>query len=178
MSPPPATPARRISSEEERLALIRIPLSASLLVALAAAPLCSGGAFEEEMLAAHNVVRQQVSVPRLGWSRKLAAVAQKWADHLLATGRFEHQANNPHGENLFEARGQEATPLDVVAAWAAEAYEYDYRTNTCRGRCGHYTQLVWRTTREVGCASASRGLRQVVVCEYSPPGNWVGQRPW
>ena len=43
---------------------------------------------------------------------------------------------------------------------------------------GHYTQIVWRSTVEVGCAVARSGLHEVWVCRYSPPGNVVGQRPY
>jgi pathogenesis-related protein 1 len=96
----------------------------------------------------------------------------------MASGRFEHQTRSSYGENLFESRGAPANPTQVVAAWAAEITNYDYRSNTCRGTCGHYTQLVWSKTREVGCADVRGALRQVVACEYDPPGNWRGERPW
>ena len=149
---------------------------AALLVA--AAPLASGGAFETEMLAAHNLVRDGVNVPPLTWSARLALAARKWAEALAANGRFEHQKHRVYGENLYEARGSEASPTRVVAAWAAESANYDYRSNGCNGVCGHYTQIVWRATREVGCAVVRKERRQVVVCEYAPPGNWQGERPW
>jgi len=153
------------------------PIAVAVLMAAAAG--AAGGSFESEMLAAHNLVREQVPVPPLVWSARLAEAAQKWADSLVERGRFEHQAHSPYGENLYEARGRGGvSPMEVVAAWAAEAAGYDYRTNTCSGKCGHYTQLVWRNTREVGCAAARREARQVVVCEYNPRGNWVGERPW
>ncbi len=74
--------------------------------------------------------------------------------------------------------GGTATPHQVVAAWADEAREYDHGTNSCSGVCGHYTQIVWRTTRAVGCAVGSDAHRQVWVCEYEPAGNWVGYRPY
>lgn len=147
-------------------------------MAVPAIPQRAADSFETAMLAEHNRVRQGVPVPPLEWSGKLAGVAQKWADTLLARGRFEHQPHNSYGENLFEMRGRLAAPDEVVLAWASEAADYDYKTNACRGVCGHYTQLVWRATREVGCAAAREGRRQVVVCEYNPPGNWQGQRPW
>ena len=130
------------------------------------------------MLRAHNAVRARVGMPPLGWSRQLAAVAQNWADTLLRTGRFAHQADNRYGENLYEISGAAAWPAQVVAAWADEARDYDVRTNTCRGECGHYTQIVWRTTRFVGCAAAGDSERQVWVCEYDPPGNVIGYAPY
>jgi pathogenesis-related protein 1 len=138
----------------------------------------SGDAFAREMLAAHNAIRASVQVPALAWSEKLAAVAQAWANTLSERHRFEHQPNSPYGENLFEIAGREATPAEVTDTWAAEADDYDYKANSCHGVCGHYTQLVWRTTREVGCAAAQGGGREIVACEYDPPGNRQGQRPW
>jgi len=154
------------------------PILAAVLLAAATIPLPSAGTFETEMLIEHNVIRGEVRVPPLRWSARLAIAARKWADTLAANGRFEHQTHNPYGENLFTAAGTEAPPIEVVRWWAAEASDYDYKTNTCRGTCGHYTQLVWRNTREVGCAEARGQGRQVVVCEYDPPGNWRGERPW
>lgn len=71
-----------------------------------------------------------------------------------------------------------ASPGQVVGAWAAEARDYDRRRDTCAGVCGHYTQIVWRATRNVGCGVASDPEREIWVCEYDPPGNYVGYRPY
>lgn len=129
------------------------------------------------MIAAHNAIRARAGTQPLKWSASLAAHAQSWADHLLSTGLFLHTPNPMWGENLFEIRGGSATPSDVVSDWASESGDYDYATNTCRSVCGHYTQLVWRDTREVGCAVARNSSREVWVCEYNPPGNIIGRRP-
>ena len=112
------------------------------------------------------------------WSAQLAGTAQAWADHLIATGAFAHRPNDPYGENLYAIIGGTASAQDVVSAWSGEASSYDLRTNACSGMCGHYTQIVWRTTRRVGCAVASNGQRQVWVCNYDPPGNIIGERPY
>ena len=39
---------------------------------------------------------------------------------------------------------------------------------------GHYTQIVWRTTREVGCAKAEGRQFDFLVCRYYPAGNVIG----
>jgi len=44
--------------------------------------------------------------------------------------------------------------------------------------CGHYTQIVWRDTKQVGCGVARDNRREIWVCNYDPPGNWVGHRPY
>jgi pathogenesis-related protein 1 len=134
--------------------------------------------FSRQMVAAHNAERMRVGVPALAWSEKLAQAAQQWADTLLRNGTLQHQARNPYGENLFEITGAAATPEEAVNDWAAEARNYDYKNNSCSAVCGHYTQIVWRDAKEVGCGVAQNRLRQVWVCEYDPPGNYVGQRPY
>ncbi|MBZ5609131.1 MAG: SCP-like extracellular [Acidobacteriia bacterium] len=138
----------------------------------------AGSPFARDMLAAHNNVRSRVDVPPLSWSARLADRAQDWATHLLRGGRFYHRPNSNYGENLFEISGAPVSAAQVVAAWASEARDYSYRANTCRGVCGHYTQLIWSRTREVGCAVAGDRRREVWVCNYDPPGNWIGERPY
>ena len=133
-----------------------------------------------EIIDAHNVVRSRVGTAPLTWSDRLASVAQDWANRLMANGQFAHSHNPNYGENLYEISGAAATPNQVIKAFSDEVSDYDYRSNTCRGRgvCGHYTQVVWNDTREVGCAVARGGRREVWVCEYYPPGNWVGRKPY
>jgi len=133
-----------------------------------------------DILAAHNKVRADVGVPPLEWSAQLAGVAQQWANELAASGKFAHRPKGRYGENLFEMQGARATPAEVVGSWADEAKDYDATRNACgTGKvCGHYTQLVWRKTTKVGCGVARRGAREVWVCNYDPPGNWAGERPY
>jgi pathogenesis-related protein 1 len=133
-----------------------------------------------EIVNAHNIVRSRVGTAPLTWSDRLAGVAQEWANRLMANGQFAHSHNPNYGENLYEISGAAATPSLVVKAFADEVDDYDYRSNTCHGRgvCGHYTQVVWNDTKEVGCAVARGGRREVWVCEYYPPGNWVGRKPY
>jgi uncharacterized protein YkwD len=130
------------------------------------------------MLQAHNSIRSQSHLPHLAWSGKLAAVAQQWAESLLVRNQFAHRPNSAYGENLLEIGGAHAAPTQVVSDWAAEASNYDYASNRCKGVCGHYTQIVWRDTKELGCGVARNARREIWVCDYSPPGNWVGRRPF
>jgi pathogenesis-related protein 1 len=149
-------------------------MAGALTVGFAADP----APLAREMLAAHNAVRKRVGVPPLVWSKRLQRAAQAWADTLLKTGKFEHNRRTPYGENLWEIEGAEGSPEEVVQDWASEASGYDHRSNTCRGTCGHYTQVVWRSTKRLGCAVARGRRRDVWVCEYDPPGNYVGLRPY
>jgi uncharacterized protein YkwD len=131
-----------------------------------------------EMLAAHNAVRQRMGIRPLAWSNRLASYAQEWADTLAASGEFKHRSDPVYGENLFDITWGSVSPSEVVRDWAAQSEDYDYKANRCRGICGHYTQIVWKTTKRVGCAMAKRGNREVWVCNYDPPGNLIGLRPY
>jgi len=139
-----------------------------------------GLSLAQDLLAPQNSVRAAVGEPRLTWSSELADVAQEWANHLIATGAFKHQRGGPYGENLYDITGGTATPQHVVSAWTNEIRDYDVQENSCIGDsdCGHYTQIVWSTTRAVGCALAAASNRQVWVCEYYPAGNVIGYRPY
>jgi pathogenesis-related protein 1 len=130
------------------------------------------------MLTAHNYYRKKVGSSPLMWSSRLAGVAQDWANYLIQNGTYKHRPDLHHGENLFEVVGPPVDEKQVVDAWAAEKSSYDHRRNVCSGRCGHYTQIVWRDTRRVGCGVAQKGRREVWVCNYDPPGNIVGERPY
>jgi pathogenesis-related protein 1 len=140
-------------------------------------------------LAAHNQVRQQVGLPALSWDPALAATAKAWAMKCMDTdgdGLLDHNGGRSPspsmyvGENIYGAtRG--ATGPAAVSAWASEAANYNYSSNTCTGVCGHYTQLVWRETTRVGCAlHECAGLRfsSTVACDYAPGGNVNDRRPY
>lgn len=137
----------------------------------------TGDDLAREMLGAHNSVRSKVGVPPLQWSPDLAAYSQKWADALIAGNSISHNGRSPYGENII-ATGLGSTPALVVAEWASESRYYTYDTNSCSGDCGHYTQLVWRDTRKVGCAAARNKQREIWVCSYDPAGNFLGELPY
>ena len=132
----------------------------------------------DEILQAHNSIRRRLNLPPLVWSDKVAAVAQQWAETLLERNQFVHRPKSIFGENLFKIDGARSSPTQVVSAWASEARNYDYASNRCTGVCGHYTQIVWRGTRELGCGLAPGPSREIWVCDYTPPGNVTGRRPF
>ncbi|MFT5722413.1 MAG: pathogenesis-related protein 1 [Motiliproteus sp.] len=148
---------------------------------------------QAEMLAAHNRYRALVAVPALTASSALAATAQAYADTLKTTqgctSTHSHAAGL--GENLFWAsalvysngtrKPQDVTPTQVADAWGSEKDHYSYASNSCAAGeiCGHYTQVVWNTSTQVGCGHATcDDHSQVWVCNYSPAGNWVGKKPY
>lgn len=131
------------------------------------------------MLDAHNDWRTRHNVPPLNWDPAVAAVAQDWADHLAATGVFEHRQNNKYGENIWAGSAGFFAPTDAVSSWGSEVNDYDFDSNTCAAgkACGHFTQLVWANTSRVGCGKATGHGNDYIVCNYDPPGNFVGEKP-
>jgi pathogenesis-related protein 1 len=135
---------------------------------------------------AHNKFRRKTGsgLPELVWDDEVAAYAQRWADHLKSTNgcSMQHRRGSSreksYGENLAWASGKELEPEDVVQMWYDEIKYYNYASNSCSGVCGHYTQVIWRDSKKVGCGMAKCGRSEVWVCNYDPPGNWVGRKPY
>lgn len=136
----------------------------------------------QEFIDRHNHWRRNVGITQdLTWSDELEAYAQEWADHLASNCGFEHRpSGDGYGENLYKAWGMQPSPTDVVDSWGSEIECFDENSMECICRpCGHYTQIVWESTTQVGCAYATCADGAViVVCNYNPPGNWVGQAPY
>jgi uncharacterized protein YkwD len=126
----------------------------------------------QEMLALHNAKRRVHCAPELTWSSELAAAAQAWADRC----EFAHaprSVNPSQGENLARGAGSLGTPAHIFGLWYDEVRQYDFGTPGFKKGTGHFTQIVWRGTRQLGCAVASCGGRSLWVCRYAPAGNIV-----
>ena len=156
------------------------------------------------ILASHNTVRAKFNQVSLTWSNSLAGYAQQWVNHLAQTRNcaMVHRPNyddefeserflQANGENLFWAspevfengleKLQHFTPTEVVKAWAVEEDHYDYQSNSCEPgeQCGHFTQMIWHESRQVGCAKAiCPDKSQIWACNYFPRGNYIGERPY
>ncbi|CAM0943585.1 unnamed protein product [Alopecurus aequalis] len=145
------------------------------------------GAWAEsvEFLYYHNLVRMARWEMPLAWSPRLEAYARWWASQRRGDCALRHsfpEGQFALGENVFwGGAGAAWSPGDAVQDWAAEGMDYSYAANACApGRdCGHYTQIVWRDTASVGCARVVCDDGGVfMTCNYYPPGNVVGQRPY
>jgi uncharacterized protein YkwD len=163
------------------------------------------------MTAAHNAVRAMVqTTPPLlpmTWSPTLAAYAQEWTDELASNpttcAQPMHRSGQDlqrkrYGENLAASGSRPArmtTLAFAIDGWSGEVACYTYGTilgseqcdtscymNMHSDGCGHYTQLVWRDSLEVGCGvstcTANGITYDIWVCNYSQPGNVVGRTPY
>lgn len=135
----------------------------------------------DEILNAHNQYRAEVGVPPLTWSDTLANHAQEWADYLASSGEFKHSQGTGEGENLWMGSSGNFSYTQMIETFGNEKQYFigglfpDVSSTGDWQDVGHYTQVVWRDTTEVGCAIASANGNDILVCRYSPPGNFEGQ---
>jgi uncharacterized protein YkwD len=156
--------------------------------------------FVNTILEIHNSERAAVGVPPLVWSDILAADAQEYADHLAAIGKLEHMWQSESNEWSQKAHGANENlaawthgctlsslvpPLDytkvvcpgdtlstlrtMVMSWVNEKKDFSGTYNDVNG---HYTQMIWKATTELGCGTATGSDgNDYLVCRYLPSGN-------
>ena len=131
----------------------------------------------------HNKARNDLGIPPLTWSAELAAYAQVWADSLANTNdcNLKHRDNREkgYGENIF-AGSSGFKPLDASIGWYNEIKNYTYgKIDESNSNAWHYTQMIWKNTKETGLGMATcPNGNVVVVANYSPAGNFSGEIPY
>ena len=140
------------------------------------APQCLGGndpglsSDFTEMVDRHNKYRGG-QCGSLTWSQELATAAQAWASQCTkahSPGAFD--ANSGYGESL--AWGQSLSGTGAVDLWYAEVKSYKFQDPVWSKAVGHFTQLVWKGSKQIGCGVASCANENYWVCRYSPSGNF------
>ena len=136
------------------------------------------------MIEAHNQARSQYGVAPLAWDEGLARDAREYAQFLARTGRFEHDPQRgrrpPQGENLWMGTRTAYSYAQMIGHLVGERRFYrpgrfpDVSRTGEWSHVGHYTQIVWPTSRQFGCATASNRSHDYLVCRYLPAGNIVG----
>nr|ACO15637.1 Golgi-associated plant pathogenesis-related protein 1 [Caligus clemensi] len=136
------------------------------------------GQFEREALETHNKYRKIHGVPLLELSDELNKYAKDWADYLAESDSFNHRPDGPYGENLFLTYGSGDTDCDgmePVDSWYSEGKTYSYGQSSGSSSTGHFTQVVWKDCKRLGMAkSRSSSGKTIVVANYDPPGNFIG----
>jgi uncharacterized protein YkwD len=134
-----------------------------------------GGDDAKAFVEAHNRYRSSHCAPPLDWSADLAKVAQAWATSLAHSGcKLAHSKTN-YGENIAAGTTGSIPPERAVELWYGESQGYAYGSATYKAGTGHFTQLVWKASRHVGCGTATCDDKQIWVCNYDPAGNFQGE---
>ena len=158
------------------MAISKISLALICLLGLAMVHSSQAQNSQQDYLDAHNSARAAVGVTPLTWDNNVAAYAQNYANQRQDCNLVH--SGGQYGENLAMGTG-ELSGVDAVNMWVGEQSNYDYNSNSCAGVCGHYTQVVWRDSVRLGCARVQcNGGGWFVTCNYDPPGNFNGQRPY
>jgi len=132
--------------------------------------------FDKNVLDRHNYYRRMHGVPDVKWSSAIQKYAQEWAEKIAAEDRMYHRQPNKYGENIYWYSGGDSDGIDAVDAWYSEIKNYNYSLPVFSMTTGHFTQVVWKGSIEIGCGKArSKSGKIFVVCNYSPPGNYRGQ---
>jgi pathogenesis-related protein 1 len=143
----------------------------------------------ELILKHHNTIRKEKGEVALTWSTTLAAYAQQWADHLAKNNHCEimhrevcGQNGQTYGENIFWGSSAVAyPPVEASYNWYEEKKAYRYRkiSGSSGYNTGHYTQMIWKDTQQmgVGVTICPNGAI-IVVANYYPAGNVIGQYPY
>ncbi|MGH0120706.1 UNVERIFIED_CONTAM: hypothetical protein FKN15_031635 [Acipenser sinensis] len=117
--------------------------------------------------------RQQHGAPPLRLSAQLSREAQKWASQLLSMRALQH-SDTDHGENIWCRTSSVRMPVsgkEVVEAWYKEIKDYDFNRPGFQKNSGHFSQVVWRDSRELGIALATDSGLAIAVARYEPRGN-------
>jgi len=116
-------------------------------------------------------------------------LAQKYAEKLLKMGKLEHSKTEYKGKRVGEnlamfketkSKNNETSGKLASDLWYKEIKVHDFKRDY-QAKSGHFSQLVWKSSKEVGFGFAksprksANGNEVYVVAMYSPAGNVVKQ---
>ncbi|XP_072908191.1 GLI pathogenesis-related 2 isoform X2 [Hemitrygon akajei] len=132
------------------------------------------GNFAKQLLSSANKYRVSHGAQSLTLNSQISNDAEKWAKHLVRSRTLKH-SDTPYGENIWCQQGPagcQVTGQAVVDSWYNEIKDYDFSSPGFQKNCGHFTQLVWQDSKEMGVGLASDGKGfTVVVAQFNPAGN-------
>lgn len=155
----------------------------ALCVSVAVPATADSGSEQASWLKAHNDARAEFGSEPLAWSPALEQQAREYAARLARKERLRHSERRDRegqGENLWMGTKHRFSAARMIDAFVDEKRYFkegrfpQISTTGNWGDVGHYTQIVWHDTREVGCAKAEGRHFDVLVCRYYPAGNVIG----
>lgn len=140
-------------------------------------------------LAYVNSLRARHRAPPVSVNENISLAAQEWADAMAEYDLWYH-SKTFYGENIamgysssgydFNNSDRNGFVLDATSRWYNEVDLYDFAKPGWSNTTGHFTQLVWTSTREIGIGvSYNPDTKKVyVVMNYLPPGNYENAYEW
>ena len=141
--------------------------------------------FQKEIVDRHNEYRKKHAASSLTVLKDLSTLCQHTVYNCKKIGGLQHGGLTMDdgtivGQNLYLTSGM-TDGGSVVDNWYSEIRYYDY-DNVDKGTimAGHFTQVVWKSTKQIGCAIAfgpwkDFSLSSYIGCNYLPAGNVLGQ---
>lgn len=134
----------------------------------------------DRMVDRHNHYRKKLGIAPVKWSEELAEYAASWAKRLALKCELKHRSTHEYGENIYWFSAS-ADEYQVVDYWAEEEKYFNHKKPFYEKRkgelYGHYSQMIWAKSTEIGAAAYHcKNGGQIWVCNYNPPGNWIGKR--
>ena len=132
--------------------------------------------FIEDALQKHNELRKEHGSGPLILSEDLNKIAQEYSEYLAKIDEMKHSKNtykgDDLGENLFCCSGTEIQGEYMTMSWYNEINDYDFNNPGFKSGTGHFTQLIWKDTEQVGFGfSYSKSGKYYGVANYYPAGN-------
>lgn len=141
-----------------------------------------GCSFARDCIKAHNSVRRKHHVPPLSLHDEALEEATNWVQRLAGhkDKDAEHDLSGVYGQNIYFCKGFEInmTCADVVDRWYKEGANYAKKQpnlETEYDKYGHFSQVIWKSTKGLGCAKTQLVDEMFVVCSYFPAGNDLKQ---
>merc|ERR1712032_500380 len=149
-----------------------------------------------------GVLHPVANMEKIYCNNDLAKKAQEFADQLVKECSFHHNRNPyigkegwPVGEIISKKvsfkrltpQNHLNTAIDIAfeQCWEErhkfhknlfdKKYEFDFKT-------GHFTQMAWAETSEIGCGYANYSTKkfptnEIIVCDFAVEGNDIGRKP-
>ena len=126
-----------------------------------------------EAIKKHNIYRACHNAEPLMPNCELMEISQEYAETMPEGHSKADFHGEWMGENLYWVWGKLPTGEDAVDAWYSEIKDYDFNNHTSKGgQIGHFTQLIWKNSKELGVGYYCNTEKCCVVSNYYPGGNY------
>ena len=128
-----------------------------------------------------NEYRARHQSPPLVWDNTIAAFSSQWSYTMNSKKTFQHSGTKLYGENIAYLQGYgsllETLLKRAIDLWYNEVTLYDFSNPAFSAATGHFTCLVWKSSKNYGIGlSMDTNTNEVYICfNTSPPGNYIGQ---
>ena len=136
----------------------------------------------KSVLNVHNILRSTHETQELNLNNKLNEMAQTFAEKCAASSDgeiccldlYKNDENGEYemiGHNIAVIKNNNNV-LEICQKWYNEKYNYNFDSNKYIDKTGHFTQMIWKSTTDIGIGykESQDGIKYFIVYYY-PAGN-------